>query len=226
MSVSYFNTNEYELMNKDNIVATVSCTRDEFNDLHFEIHHIFSQLPIGFKTFKDWIENRRAPSNRQHIEKLLKRCNCYDLEGFLQVTHAATLNDTFWVRPAKSHLSWNNVSLFQNPFDDVVARIAFEGGLYGEHFSTASPEFSTDGTFAKCWTRLDNQIFLMKRGSEGGANAGLEPYSEMYASQLAAVFCPDSVPYDVVNYHEKKPLNVRFLQMSNMVSLQFINASE
>lgn len=100
MSVSYFNTNEYELMNKDNIVATVSCTRDEFNDLYFEIHHIFSQLPIGFKTFKDWIENRRAPSNRQHIEKLLKRCNCYDLEGFLQVTHAATLNDTFWVRPA------------------------------------------------------------------------------------------------------------------------------
>ena len=95
MSVSYFNTNEYELMNKDNIVATVSCTRDEFNDLYFEIHHIFSQLPIGFKTFKDWIENRRAPSNRQHIEKLLKRCNCYDLEGFLQVTHAATLNDTF-----------------------------------------------------------------------------------------------------------------------------------
>ena len=56
MSVSYFNTNEYELMNKDNIVATVSCTRDKFNDLYFEIHHIFSQLPIGFKTFKDWIE--------------------------------------------------------------------------------------------------------------------------------------------------------------------------
>lgn len=97
-----------------------------------------------------------------------------------------------------------NVSLFQNPFDDIVARIAFEGGMYGEHFSTASPEFSTDGTFAKCWTRLNNQIFLMKRGSEGGVNAGLEPYSEMYASQLAAVFCPDFVPYEVVNYHEKK----------------------
>ena len=78
--------------------------------------------------------------------------------------------------------------------------------LKNQIFSTASPEFSTDGTFAKCWTRLDNQIFLMKRGSEGGANAGLEPYSEMYASQLAAVFCPDSVPYDVVNYHEKKSL--------------------
>lgn len=134
MAVSYFNTSEYELMNKDNIVATVSCIRDEFNDLHFEIQHVFSQLPIGFKTFKDWIENRRAPSNRQHIEKLLKRCNCYDLEGFIQVTHAATLNDTFWIRPAESSLSWNNVSLFQNPFDDIVARIAFEGGMYGEHF--------------------------------------------------------------------------------------------
>ena len=30
----------------------------------------FPQLPIGFKTFKDWIENRRAPSNRQHIERI------------------------------------------------------------------------------------------------------------------------------------------------------------
>ena len=159
MSVSYFNTNEYELMNKDNIVATVSCTRDEFNDLYFEIHHIFSQLPIGFKTFKDWIENRRAPSNRQHIEKLLKRCNCYDLEGFLQVTHAATLNDTFWVRPAKSHLSWNNVSLFQNPFDDVVARIAFEGGLYGEQMAEkqgVTEELKVQNRTK--WVRLMNNI--------------------------------------------------------------------
>lgn len=39
-------------MNKDNIVATVSCTRDEFNDLYFEIHHIFSQLPMVSKHLK------------------------------------------------------------------------------------------------------------------------------------------------------------------------------
>lgn len=52
MSVSYFNTNEYELMNKDNIVATVSCTRDEFNDLYFEIHHIFHNYQLVSKHLK------------------------------------------------------------------------------------------------------------------------------------------------------------------------------
>ena len=35
MSVSYFNTNEYELMNKDNIVATV--TVSYFNTNEYEL---------------------------------------------------------------------------------------------------------------------------------------------------------------------------------------------
>lgn len=112
-------------MNKDNIVATVSCTRDEFNDLYFEIHHIFSQLPIGFKHLKT------GSKIVEHLAIFSTLKNCLSVATVMIQKasfklHAATLNDTFWVHPAKSHLSWNNVSLFQNPFDDVVARIAFE----------------------------------------------------------------------------------------------------
>ena len=52
MSVSYFNTNEYELMNKDNIVATVSCTRDEFNDLHLKFIIYFHNYQLVSKHLK------------------------------------------------------------------------------------------------------------------------------------------------------------------------------
>lgn len=58
-----------------------------------------------------------------------------------------------------------------------IAKIAFEGGLYGKEFTTTSPEFGTSGSFAKCWVKEDDGIYLLKRGSEGARNAGLEPYS-------------------------------------------------
>ena len=66
-----------------------------------------------------------------------------------------------------------------------MAKTAFEGGLHGYDLSTTSPEYGTDGTFAKCWIRENNIIKLMKRGSTGVRNTRLEPYSEFYTSQIA-----------------------------------------
>ncbi|MCD8022755.1 MAG: hypothetical protein LUF30_07235, partial [Lachnospiraceae bacterium] len=158
-------------------------------------------------------------------------CGCYDLEGYIRVTYALNLNDTFWVRPAASDLTWERVSLFRNDFDETIAHLAFEGGLYGESFSTTSPEFGTSGSFAKCWIRENGTIYLMKQGSEGARNAGssganreaiskcatrpgrcggsracqfpLEPYSEMYASEVAAAFCRSYVPYQTEMFRGK-----------------------
>lgn len=84
-----------------------------------------------------------------------------------------------------------------------IAKIAFEGGLYGKEFTTTSPEFGTSGSFAKCWVKEDDGIYLLKRGSEGARNAGLEPYSEMYSSQIARIICRDAVEYSVEKYHNK-----------------------
>ena len=125
------------------------------------------------------------------------------MDGFIRVTHALSLNDTFWIKPIDSSLKWKNVSLYENQFDETIAKIAFEGGLYGKEFTTTSPEFGTSGSFAKCWVKEDDGIYLLKRGSEGARNAGLEPYSEMYSSQIAKIICRDAVAYDVEKYHNK-----------------------
>lgn len=61
----------------------------------------------------------------------------------------------------------------------MVARIAFDGvGMYGRQFSNTSPEFGTSGSFDKCWLREEDGPHLIKRGSDGYANAGFEPYAE------------------------------------------------
>lgn len=38
---------------------------------------------------------------------------------------------------------------------------------------------------------------MLKRGSSGASNAGLEPYSEFYASQLVSKFTSNFVNYDL-----------------------------
>src|SRR5699024_5503125 len=63
-----------------------------------------------------------------------------------------------------------------------------------------SPEFGTDGRFAKCWVRDADGIRLYKAGSN---TFEMEPISEYLASQLAMAFCKDAVHYDLTFYHGK-----------------------
>ncbi|HBM98590.1 MAG TPA: hypothetical protein DD413_04120 [Ruminococcus sp.] len=96
--------------------------------------------------------------------------NCDDSEGFIKVTHAASINDTFWVKSESENITWNSVSLYRNQFSEIISRLAFEGvGLYDEVFSSTSPEFTCDGSFSKCFRKENftgeygSDIFLYKR---------------------------------------------------------------
>ena len=50
--------------------------------------------------------------------------------------------------------------------------------------STTSPELTTDGAYDTCWLNENDGIHLIKTGSEGARNTGLEPYGEILASQV------------------------------------------
>lgn len=117
--------------------------------------------------------------------------------GFLQISHALSLIDTFGVKPANSNLTWKDISLYTHDFNEVIAKTAFEGGLHGRKLSATSPEYSTNGRFAKCWVRERENIKLLKRGNSKVRNAGLEPYSEFYATQIIKAFTNEFVPYDL-----------------------------
>lgn len=201
--------NDFYLMNKDRIVLTFHMWKNEFDEVKFEQvtndNFVDSSMavPVGFTDIQMWLSGRQAPKHRAHIAELLRQCGCYNLDGYIRVTHALTLNDTFWVKPVDSNLQWDQVSLYSNEFDETIARIAFEGGMYGQQFSSTSPEFGTDGAYAKCWIRKGKTIQLLKQGSEGARNAGLEPYSEYYASQISKEICEEYVDYDLKMYRGK-----------------------
>lgn len=129
---------------------------------------------------------------------MLKQCSCKSLKGYLDVTHALSLNDTFWVKKDVENISWADVSLYRNSFDKMVSNMALNGKGYSVlQKQLSTPEFCTDGSFAKCWIRENGKIKLLKKGTSGFANAGLEPYSEFYASQVLDAFGVRHVKYDL-----------------------------
>lgn len=204
-----FQNNKYTLYNKDTKILDFHCDRNDAGEVDFAVDRNYtndSRLPYNFQDINFWVGNRRAPRNREHIENILRECGCLDLEGFIRFTYCASLNDTFWVKPQESKLTWDNVSLYKNRFDETIAKIAFDGGLMGKHIGTATPELITDGTVAKCWRRFGDDIFLLKRGmklSQDQDVYGLGPYSEKYTYELAKNICHNPLEYSVLRYHGK-----------------------
>lgn len=201
----------YLLMNKNKTVAAFDKKpATAFSDevLFYEVERM-GKLPFGFDDINTWLDSRKSSKHNAHLQKLMRQMGCDDNKGFIRATHAATINDTFWIKSDREGLTWEQISLYSNQFTEMISRLAFEGvGLYASDFSSTSPELACEGSFRKCFRKegtcgtFGSDIFIYKRGNEYGQ--GLEPYCEMLASEIAAVISPDHyVPYHTVLLHNK-----------------------
>lgn len=192
---------EFYLMNKDTPVLFFTSEKNEYQEVYLEEEKWLSdKKPLGFTDIQTFVECRQAPKHRAHIMELLRRNGCEELEGFMRITKGLSLNDTYWIREADHSETWDEVSLYQNDFNDTIARYAISGCGEDEIMSSTSPEFATDGSYAKCWVRRKEGICLLKSGL---TENGLEPFSEYYASQVAAGICKASVVYEAEIYHDR-----------------------
>ena len=160
----------------------------------------YKPLPFWCEDIDSWIANRSSAKHRSHVNKILEMCGGKTKSGFIALTHCLSLTDTLWVKSDRENVSWSQLNLYENHFDEVISRLSFDGnGLFGIQVSTTSPELTTDGAYDKCWLNEKDGIHLIKAGSGGARNAGLEPYGEVLASQVFEKIC-DSVKYTLRRY--------------------------
>lgn len=193
---------EILFLNKDSLVATGLL---DLEKEAVQFTKISGNLPLGLRSPASWIENRKASKHNQHLRGLMQRCGCDTLSGFIDVTHAASVNDTFWVKKASDDASWDDVSLYRNEFNETISKLAFYG-LYDISasdidLSSVSPELVMDGSFPKCVKKEKDGIYLYKRGHNHAGNGGLEPYGEVMTSEIASRICENAVHYDLVRPH-------------------------
>lgn len=150
-----------------------------------------------------WLERRVIPKNRQFVDEILKTLglSVNNTKGIIDVCMGLSLNDSYWVVPSNFNGKFSDYNLYENRFSEALSLVAYTGiGGSQKKFST-SPELTTNGMLRKAWRFLDNDgIYLYKGGTEGAANAGNEPYSEYYASQIAEKMGIKFVKYDLENW--------------------------
>ena len=167
-------------------------------------------LPLDFKgevsdeNLWKWLSRRVVPRNRRNIDALMAATGleARNVRGIIGICRGLSLNDVHWVVPNDFKGSWKDCNLYDNEFSQAIALTAFNGmGSAIERLDwISSPEFSTNGMLAKCWRRIDGRVALYKSGTDGAANTGFEPYSEYYASQIAAAMGLDHVEYSLSKF--------------------------
>ncbi|MCS7461077.1 hypothetical protein N0M98_13065 [Paenibacillus doosanensis] len=167
-------------------------------------------LPYGMQLTNEyllgWVQSRFIPKNRVFVENLLSALPDIDppLVNLLRTTLGLSLTDDYWILPEEQKdLTWTNHNLYDNEFSETLALVAFTG--YNEKVKgiVSSPEFTTNGMLPKCWRRIDGKVYLYKGGTEGAANAGLEPYSEYYSAQVAEALGLNHVRYELEKWKGK-----------------------
>ena len=147
-----------------------------------------------------WLRRRTIPKNRAYVHSLLAKCglNLNRPLSIISVCKGLSLNDCYWVVEDGDTASFDKVNLYDNPFSNVLAELAFTG--YGSSPLSkfrSSPEFTTNGMLPKAWRRVKGEIYLYKGGTSGFANTGKEPFSEFYSAQVAAAMGLDHIYYSL-----------------------------
>lgn len=214
---------KYILKNKDIPVATFEYEKYKeleepfkgFIKYNFKNIQILNKdlLPTTFPTsgntseLKKWIEKRRIPKNRQNMLDILN----YELESldlksnnlmnYIDISYGLSLNDSYWIVPddGKEYL-WKDYNLYQNKFNSILPFIALGKKVETKNTNEIkiSPEYTTEGMIAKCWTIIDGKIYLLKKSTEWN---GKEVYSEYYMGQIAEIMEFEHIKYDIIDYY-------------------------
>lgn len=148
----------------------------------------------------NWLGSRSIPKNRSFVKEILQSLGLKqnDLLGILRVCKGLSLNDSYWIVPEGFDGKFSDYNLYENPFSEALALVAYTGRPSIIQSPCLSPELTTDGMLPKAWRKLPDGIYLYKGNTSqtlGGANSGNEPYSEYYAAQIAKAMRLNAISY-------------------------------
>lgn len=199
------------LMNKDKKLARLEVYKDK--DGYEKVAYLekFTQLPFWLDNIDMWFRERMSVG-RIHIGQIYDAAGIVDINSFIELCNAASINDTLWIKEENSNKSWEQVNLFKLKFNASLATYCISGeGLLDNRAIRRfrSPEYTTVGSYDKCWKRENGAIILWKKGLEKWSEAsGNEPLSEYYSSIierdiLGLTEYRDYIPYEVMRYDDK-----------------------
>ena len=190
------------LMNKDREVLEFSRDFSHMMILNKALLPISLQLScdtLNVETFIEWLNKRSLPALRKNVKgiyELLGVPQDSSLELLYQVK-GLSLNDSYWLK-VDFEDTWGKLNLFNNSFSESIAHVALTGEskrISVQERLSLTPEVTTNGTFAKCWRREADGLYLYKSDE---TKKGI--YAEYIASLIADVLELNHVKYELTEY--------------------------
>ncbi|MCI9371010.1 MAG: hypothetical protein HFH65_11975 [Lachnospiraceae bacterium] len=128
----------------------------------------------------DFLSGRTLPLSRENAKKILnvlKLSQAGDKVSKSKIAlicRAISLQDNYWIKSASDKVKWKNVSLRENSLSEVVAQVALHGSSLTVNGNINTPELTTHGAYAKCWKRINGELYLYKRGAHGDDESRIE----------------------------------------------------
>lgn len=197
---------DYYMMSKDRCIA-------KYLNGTLQLHQP-SLVPIHLQRtgyFEGWLETRAVDGHRANSRLLKKALRLESKDDVSTVLHfnAATITDTYWVKPSDSALTYEDVRFTENLFDTLALR--------GDPDSfnrkpSRTPELTNTGSFEKCWRLIDGQWWIYK------AETTAEQFTELFACYLG------EAPNIPVAVYEIDAGYIRSLDLTNGASVNFETA--
>lgn len=160
----------------------------------------YTEFIISPVNIVETFKNRTSVFNRLGIDSALDSIGIKTKLDLLNLTHGVSLSDCLWLKFEGESITWKDV----NPYKvDHVFDLGWFIEKSNPIYKLVLPNYSTDGTFPKCWITEDGKHKLIKAGTRGAYNAGLEPLSEILFTQIA-----EAIGY--TNYVRYKPYIIQY----------------
>ena len=172
------------LMHKDVEVAYMKVGGDKPKDISF-YEDAADHIPLGAKMnltrFHEWWEDRAVPRTRQGAKKALRRLGYANTGDMLIDNLALSLTDCYWIKPVGSDITWEDVNLYKNPFEDYFGAITIDQDAdigKRSRFSLATSQ----GEVRKKWVIRSDGTRAMVKGNWGESYQ--QSINEVFASKI------------------------------------------
>ena len=97
----------------------------------YQRHLLPLDMELSPEGISRWMRRRTIPRNRAYVNRLLAKCglNVNRPMGILALCKGLSVDDSYWVVEDGFEGTFEKYNLFENRFSEVLALIAFTGGL-------------------------------------------------------------------------------------------------
>ncbi len=161
-------------------------------------------LPVGIplrKTVTDraalneWWTDRSIPASRSGVRNALETLEISSTKLLLVRCYGLSLSDQYWICPAGSDLTWDNINFFDNIFSDDIGDVLFGAEKKVDGLNFSSPDNTSDGNLKKRWKIINGKRCLVKGGSNPFRQ---QPFNEVIAAEIMKRLGIPHVPYTVI----------------------------